>query len=309
MSEQFKTGAGAGIDAAASTSAGRLASCSIVCERQAGVQLEGLLASLATGSPDLRIDLFDYAPTDTLRTLAQRFGAHYVHQPERPGSAHSHNLALRAAAQEGRRYHFVIDPGVQLPLDGVARLQAWMEQHPDTGLLAPRVQRANGQVWPLCRLLPHPLELLWLRCFPVLHLSSGRLARYQLHGSGYSREMEVPVLPACCLLLRVQTALRAGLFDERLSHGFGNADLARRIARGARVVFQPQVAIVHNGRADGASGRAHGRALVSALRYFNKWGWLRDEERDRINARALRASESARVGRGARIAARKDVLS
>jgi hypothetical protein len=27
---------------------------------------------------------------------------------------------------------------------------------------------------------------------------------------------------------------------------------------------------------------------VSALRYFNKWGWLRDAERDRINARALR---------------------
>jgi hypothetical protein len=27
---------------------------------------------------------------------------------------------------------------------------------------------------------------------------------------------------------------------------------------------------------------------VSAWRYFNKWGWLRDAERDRINARALR---------------------
>jgi hypothetical protein len=27
---------------------------------------------------------------------------------------------------------------------------------------------------------------------------------------------------------------------------------------------------------------------VSAWRYFDKWGWLRDPERDRINARALR---------------------
>jgi hypothetical protein len=39
--------------------------------------------------------------------------------------------------------------------------------------------------------------------------------------------------------------------------------------------------------------RAH--HLISAARYFNKWGWLRDEERARVNARTLRAAESARA--------------
>jgi hypothetical protein len=34
--------------------------------------------------------------------------------------------------------------------------------------------------------------------------------------------------------------------------------------------------------------------LVSAARYFNKWGWLRDAERDRINARTLRAADPVR---------------
>jgi hypothetical protein len=33
---------------------------------------------------------------------------------------------------------------------------------------------------------------------------------------------------------------------------------------------------------------------VSAARYFNKWGWLRDAERDRINARTLRAADPVR---------------
>jgi hypothetical protein len=33
---------------------------------------------------------------------------------------------------------------------------------------------------------------------------------------------------------------------------------------------------------------------VSACRYFNKWGWLRDAERDRINGRALRRLGPAR---------------
>jgi hypothetical protein len=34
--------------------------------------------------------------------------------------------------------------------------------------------------------------------------------------------------------------------------------------------------------------------LVSGARYFNKWGWLRDEERARVNARALRAANPPR---------------
>jgi GT2 family glycosyltransferase len=189
---------------------------------------------------------------------------------------------------------------------------AYMEQHPDVGLLAPRVQGADGRLQPLCSLLPGPLELLLGRCFPLLHRSSGRLARYQLHASGYSRVMEVPVPPACCLLMRVETVLRVGMFDERFLLRFDTVDLARRAARIARTVFVPHVTVVRNGGRAGTRGW-HGwragvaspaalpvalpvvsrmasfwRRSLSAWRYFNKWGWLRDAERDRINARALR---------------------
>jgi GT2 family glycosyltransferase len=170
---------------------------------------------------------------------------------------------------------------------------AYMEQHPDVGLLAPRVQGHDGRLVPMCSLLPGPLELLLGRCFPLLHRSSGRLARYQLHASGYSRVMDVPVPPACCLLMRMETALRAGLFDERFLLRFDMVDLARRTARIARTVFVPHVTVVRDAvRGDGGGWRRRmvswWRRCVSAWRYFNKWGWLRDGERDRINARALR---------------------
>jgi hypothetical protein len=53
----------------------------------------------------------------------------------------------------------------------------------------------------------------------------------------------------------------------------------------------PHVAIVHDyARGSYADHRLLWHHLVSAARYFNKWGWWRDEERDRINARALRAA-------------------
>jgi len=267
------------------------ASCCIVCYHSRPDQVERLLASVAAARPRMLVYVVDNSRTDALRGLAERFGAHYRHQPDNPGYARAHNWALAAAAEAGSPYHFVLNPDIQLPLDGIHKMLAYMDQHPDVGLLAPRVQYPDGRLQPLCKLLPHPVELAVRRFFPLLHRSSGRLARYELHGSGYNRVMEVPALSGCFLLMRVETVLRAGLFDERFFLYFEDVDLSRRVGRIARTVFVPHVSIVHDyARGSYRNGRLLWHHLVSAARYFNKWGWLRDEERDRVNARTLRAA-------------------
>lgn len=279
------------------------ASCCILCGTAAPDRIEHLLLSLTTACPHLQIYLVDGARLPVLAALAGRYGAHYCPQPDWPGQARAHNRILREAAAAGSVYHLLLAPDIGLPLDAVARMIAYMEQHPDVGLLAPRVQGGDGRLRPLCSLLPGPLELLLGRCFPLLRRSSGRLARYQLHAGGYSRVMEVPVPPACCLLMRVETVLRVGMFDERFLQRFDTVDLARRTARIARTVFVPHVAVVRHPVRDSAGASARGRRrrvaslwwrCVSAWRYFDKWGWLRDPERDRINARALRQLDPAR---------------
>ncbi|CAH0212783.1 N-acetylglucosaminyl-diphospho-decaprenol L-rhamnosyltransferase [Massilia sp. Bi118] len=283
------------------------ASCAIVCRRQRPEQVERLLAGITTGRPGLLVYLIEQGPVDTLRALAGRFGAHYRHQRENPGHARTHNLALREAIAAGSAYHFILNPEIQIPLDGIGKLLAYMEQHPDVGLLAPRVHYPDGRLRPLCKLLPHPLELLVRRFFPLLHRSSGRLARYELHGSGYTRVMDVPALSGCFLLMRLETVQRVGLFDERFFQYFEDVDLSRRVGRIARTVFVPHVAVVHE---DGSSYRDWPmlwHRLVSGARYFNKWGWLRDAERARVNARALRAANPARAAQPGARPARTDV--
>jgi GT2 family glycosyltransferase len=275
------------------------ASCCVVCVAAAPDRIEHLLHSLTTACPHLLVYLADDAPQPVLAALAGRYGAHYRPQPDSPGHASIHNRVLREAVAAGSAYHLLLGPDIGLPLDAVARMIAYMEQHPDVGLLAPRVQDADGRLQPLCSLLPGPLELLLGRCFPLLRRSSGGLARYQLHAGGYSRVMEVPVPPACCLLMRIEAVLRAGMFDERFLQRFDTVDLARRTTRIARTVFVPHVTVVR----DAAQASARGwrrrsaslwRQCVSAWRYFDKWGWLRDPERGRINARALRQLGQAR---------------
>jgi GT2 family glycosyltransferase len=275
------------------------ASCCIVCGTAAPDRIEHLLLSLTTACPHLLVYLVDDAQQPLLPALAGRYGAHYRPQRDGPGQARAQNRVLREAAAAGSVYHLLLAPDIGLPLDAVARMIAYMEQHPDVGLLAPRVQDVDGRLQPLCSLLPGPLELLLGRCFPLLRRSSGGLARYQLHAGGYSRVMEVPVPPACCLMMRVETVLRAGMFDARFLQRFDTVDLARRTARIARTVFVPHVTVVRDPAQAGARGwRRRSASLwwrcVSAWRYFDKWGWLRDPERDRINARALRQLGPAR---------------
>ena len=275
------------------------ASCCIACGTAAPDRIEHLLLSLTTACPHLLVYLIDDAQQPALAALAGRYGAHYRPQRDGPRQARAHNRVLREAAGVGSVYHLLLAPDIGLPLDAVARMIAYMEQHADVGLLAPRVQDADGHLQPLCSLLPGPLELLLGRCFPLLRRSSGRLARDQLHAGGSSRVMEVPVPPACCLLMRVEVVLRAGMFDERFLQRFDTVDLARRTACIARTVFVPHVTVVRDPAQAGARGwRRRSAALwwrcVSAWRYFDKWGWLRDPERDRINARALRQPGLAR---------------
>ncbi|MFC5549330.1 glycosyltransferase family 2 protein [Massilia aerilata] len=277
------------------------ASCAIVCRRQRPEQVERLLAGVTTGRPGLLVYLIEQGPVDSLRALAGRFGAHYRHQRRNPGHARAHNLALREAIAAGSAYHFILQPEIQIPLDGIGRLLAYMEQHPDVGLLAPRVHYPDGRLRPLCKLLPHPLELLVRRFFPLLHRSSGRLARYELHGSGYTRVMDVPALSGCFLLMRIEAVQRVGLFDERFFQYFEDVDLSRRVGRIARTVFVPHVAVVHEEGSSYRDWTMLWHRLVSGARYFNKWGWLRDEERARVNARALRAANPGRAAQpGAR---------
>ena len=53
-------------------------------------------------------------------------------------------------------------------------------------------------------------------------------------------------------------------------------------------MFYPHVTVVHEyGRGSYRDWRLLCHHSASAVRYFNKWGWWFDEERERVNARAL----------------------
>ena len=109
------------------------------------------------------------------------------------------------------------------------------------------------------------------------------------------------------MFLRTSVLKRVGGFDETYFLYMEDLDLCRRIGQVARTVFYPAVSVMH-GYQKGSykSSRLLKHHLRSAVRYFNKWGWFFDAERDSVAAvsrsRPLSLSAITRI-RGGRVRA------
>ena len=90
------------------------------------------------------------------------------------------------------------------------------------------------------------------------------------------------------MMLRMKALCDIGGFDERFFMYPEDIDLTRRIHQQYRTMYVPFVTVVHHHRAASyKSPRMLRIHIVNMIRYFNKWGWLFDAERRRIN-RTLR---------------------
>ena len=101
--------------------------------------------------------------------------------------------------------------------------------------------------------------------------------------------MEVPCLSGCFMFIRTKVLREVGLFDERFFMYMEDVDLSRRIHRRFRTVYYPAAAVYHEyekGSYKSATLLAH--HLLSAIKYFNKWGYVFDKERRDINERTLK---------------------
>jgi GT2 family glycosyltransferase len=69
-------------------------------------------------------------------------------------------------------------------------------------------------------------------------------------------------------------------------------DLTRRIHRHFRTVFYPDVAIVHfHTQSSYVNARMLFIHIVNMIKYFNKWGWIFDHERRKVNRDILKQLE------------------
>lgn len=261
---------------------------SIVAYRNPASMIAHAIHSFLSATEDSRLYLIDNSPTDELRYLAYDPRIVYVFNGRNVGFGAGHNMAIQQVF-ETSRYHLILNPDVYFDRVVIRNLYDFMEANNDIGQVMPKVLFPDGGLQFLCKLLPTPGTLVLRRFFGFLRESVERSNyHYELKFSGYNSVMDVPFLSGCFMFLRVEALRKAGTFDERFFLYTEDTDLTRRIHRYYRTVFYPDVSIYHHhARGSYKDVRLLWFNVVSAIRYFNKWGWFNDTERTSINRQIL----------------------
>ena len=101
--------------------------------------------------------------------------------------------------------------------------------------------------------------------------------------------MEVPFLSGCFMFLRTKVLEDIGLFDERFFMYAEDIDLTRRINEKYKTIFYPKTFIYHGHAKESFKKiKLFYIHLTNIIIYFNKWGWIFDSKRKKINKRILK---------------------
>jgi GT2 family glycosyltransferase len=263
--------------------------CSIVVYHSPLDDLQKAINSFLHFGGHVRLYIIDNSGNDKLRFSLRHPQIEYIFPGKNLGYGKAHNLAIRKVLGKSK-YHLVLNPDVEFDSSILDSLSQFMEQRPSIGLVMPKVLYRNGEMQHLCKMLPAPFDL-FLRRFlpgPLKIPFRRRMERYELKHIDYNKTMQIPNLSGCFMFLRTEALAQVGAFDERFFMYLEDTDLCRRINSYYQTIYYPVVSIVHGySKASYKSLRLLCHHLTSSILYFNKWGWLLDQQRSVINNSVL----------------------
>lgn len=253
-------------------------------------QLIKVINSVLKTNLNIKLYLIDNSTNDDLKTLAEHDGRIvYIFNNANLGYGAGHNIAIQKSIQDGIPYHLVLNPDIYFNSDVLSKLYEYMEKNQDVGNIIPKVKYPDGDIQYLCKLLPTPMDLILRRFIPLKRWKDKRNEQYELKWTGYNRIMNIPSLSGCFMFLRVDALKKVGLFDENIFMYLEDTDLNRRLHREYKTIFYPEVEIFHEyGKESYKNRKLLKYHIQSAIYYFNKYGWIFDKERKRINSITIR---------------------
>lgn len=268
-------------------------SCTIVIYKQSSNVLKKAIDSFLNTNLNVKLILIDHSPTDSLRFIKIDDRVEYIFNPLNPGFGQGHNIGLERILNKSE-YHLVLNPDIFFEVGVLEKLVEFMTINKNIGVLMPKILYPDNKLQYVAKLLPSPVDFIIRRLIPNSAIKRKINNRFQLISSGYNQIMDVPFLSGCFLFFRCETLQKVKGFDKNIFMYTEDIDICRRVIKaGYRSVFFPHVCVYHDH--EKKSFRNFKTFLVylkSAIYYFNKWGWIWDAERERINRQTLAQIDS-----------------
>ncbi len=237
---------------------------------------------------DLNVFLYvvDNSPENIFEKVVKSLGKDRVeyifNNGENLGFGKAHNIAIEKCMDKSK-YHLVLNPDIWFRKGTLEKLFNFMEKNPDVGQVMPKVLNPDGTIQALCKRLPSPIDLFGRRFLPspLKKLLDDRLKWYEFRDVGYESLAEVPALSGCFMFVRTKVFKEVGLFDDGYFMYMEDYDMCRRINSMYKTIYYPEAVVYHKyGRHSYKNKKLLLTHIKSAIRYFNKWGWFLDIDRD-----------------------------
>ena len=259
--------------------------CSIVVFNNNENTLKTAIESILSIRLPIKLFIVDNSPTRALEPLCSNYDLEYHFVGKNLGFGKAHNLIIDKVKHDIKGFHLIMNPDISFNENIIEDLFSFIDDNENIGLVMPKILNSDGSIQYNCKLLPTPIDMItrrFLKFLPIL--VEKRNHKYEMRFTGYNEIMEVPFLSGCFMLVRNEVFQKVGGFDERFFLYAEDIDLSRRIHQQYQTVFYPYVEVYHHREKSKVSSWIllyHLTANVT--RYFNKWGWFKDEERDTIN--------------------------
>lgn len=252
---------------------------SIVLYHHNQEDIQATLDSLLSSSSIKKIILVDNGGSEWAEHL-QHESIIYLKSPKNGGYGFGHNLAIKKYAHESE-FFLICNPDVYFYGQDLDEFLNIAKQQPH-GLFSPRVLYPDGSNQYGQRLLPTPLNLFARRFLPELAAKLDEA--YLLKHRTFDGLANVPTCSGCFMLFRSSALLELKGFDERFFMYMEDVDLSRRCFEKFGNCFVPSIAIYHQHEQGSYKNpmllKYH---IQSAIKYFNKWGWIFDKRRSILN--------------------------
>lgn len=243
----------------------------IIVSFNARADLGRCLESLHAPPPAVphEIIVVDNHSSDGSVDVARRWpGVRIIETDANVGFAPANNIGIRASRGD---LLLLLNGDAVVPRGAIEQLVAELDVHPDVAVVGPRLVDANGRA-----------ELSFGRMIgPFNELRQKGLARSGLVDQLTRRRHFPDWVSGACLLVRRADAEAVGLLDERFFMYTEDVDFCAAIrARGRRILFTPDVEVVHLGgrsaaSAPGATRDAYRRSQVAFYeKHHPRWAPL-----------------------------------
>ena len=197
----------------------------------------------------------------------------------------SSNAGLSAALNDGvaaseGRYVMQLNPDVRIEGEVIARLAAYLSEHLDVGVVAPKLLNDDGTLQMSCRAFPGYSTALFNRYSALTKLLPGnRFSRgYLMSDFDHAQRRDVDWVSGAALMFPRAVFDQLDGWDAGFFMFNEDVDFCRRVHdAGLRVVYEPAVAVYHS---IGASKSASARLIVE--RHRSMWRYYRKHLRGNV---------------------------